>query len=69
MQKECDQLNSQLEEIESKQANTDRAKQAAEAALEDTQEQLATETKAKLQLRGKLTISHVETVFSISIEN
>ena len=54
LQKECDQLNSQLEEIESKAANTERAKQTAEAALADTQDQLAQETRSKLQLQTKL---------------
>jgi len=53
-QKECEQLNAQIEEVEGKAGNLDRAKLTAESALEDTQDQLAEETRLKLQIQAKL---------------
>jgi len=54
LQKECDTLNGQLEDVESKAANLERAKQSAEAQLDDTQDLLSEETRLKLQLQTKL---------------
>ncbi|XP_065659055.1 myosin-10 [Hydra vulgaris] len=52
--KECDSLNQQIDEVESKAANLERAKQAAETSLSDLQDALHEETRQKLALQTKV---------------